>query len=377
MNYLQRQQQNYHQASAVNWARIGLPADCFPRLDGAAFAVADLEQQGALQVIDLKALLNGQSTVEDLSNEQLMHYLQIDANQAESFGNKFCAYINSGFNHGLCLRVRAGQSASLKLNYQLSAEQPLLVDHHLIIAEAGAELNVVLDYRSLDQSGQQHYGSVKVIAAEHARLKLTVLQRLNDNSYSFQQVFTEIAEAADVIVNDAEIGAKLKAVSCIQKVEGLRANAVTNSLYFGQENSATDVAYTTKHSGKKSTSAIFSKGALKENSKKVFRGNLAFARGATKAVGREEEFVLLLSEKLKADSMPGLFCQEDDVIGEHAASVGQIDQNKLFYMMSRGFNEAEAKRLMIHSGYAEVIQKMQIGELGAIVSDELNERINR
>ncbi len=376
MNYLQRQQQNYRQAEPVNWARIGLPADCFPQLNDVAFAAIDLEQQGALQIVDLKALLNGQSTVENLTTEQLMQYLAIDANQAESFGNKFCAYINGGFNHGQYLRVKAGQSASLKLNYQLSAEQPLLVDHHLIIAEAGAELNVVLDYRSLDQTQQQHYGSIKVIAAEYARVNLTILQRLNDASYSFQQIFTQVDEAADVIFNDAQIGATVKAVSCIQQVAGLRANATTNSLYFGQENSATDVAYTTKHSGKKSTSAIFSKGALKENSKKVFRGNLAFARGATKAVGREEEFVLLLSEKLKADSMPGLFCQEDDVIGEHAASVGQIDQNKLFYMMSRGFDEAEAKRLMIHSGYAEVIQKMKIGDLGAIISAELDERIN-
>ncbi len=373
MNYLKTQRQKYRQADAVSWSRAALPNNCFPE-PTATFKNVSLKYSGDLAISKLRELLNGQLAVLP-ATDSLVNYLNID-DQAESLGEKFSSYINSQFNDGLFVHVAAGKTAELQLDYQLSGADPLLIDHHLIVAETGAELKIVLDYRSQDNYLQQHYGSIKLVAAAGARVSITVLQRLNEVSYSFQQVFTKLAEAADVTVNDAQIGAAFKAVSCIQNVAGLRANALTNSLYYGQENSATDVAYTTKHSAKKSTSAIFSKGALKQNSKKVFRGNLAFARGATQSVGREEEFVLLLSENLKADSMPGLFCQEDDVIGEHAASVGQIDQNKLFYMMSRGFDEAEAKRLMIHSGYAEVIQKMKIGDWGDLIRREINERIN-
>jgi Fe-S cluster assembly scaffold protein SufB len=131
-----------------------------------------------------------------------------------------------------------------------------------------------------------------------------------------------------------------------------------------------------KHIGKKTTSTILSKGSLQKDSHKVFRGNLVFEKGSTGSVGKEEEFVMLLNEKLKSDSIPGLFCKEDDVIGEHAASVGQVDKNKLFYLMSRGFSEPEARKLMIRSAYEEVLVKMKIGEVSEVVSQEINERIS-
>ncbi len=378
MTYLKIQERQYQQSKTPNWKRVSLPETLFPAVENTVFSAVQLTQTGQSTLLNLKDVLAGKQDKQlILSMQQIEQYLNIDNNHMESFGAKFCGYNNSQFNHGILLHAKKGQTESIELDYQLTRDNALLIDHHLIVAEAAADVKVVMDYRSLDQTQHQHYGSIKVIAAPNARVNITVLQRLNDASFSFQQVFTSVAEAADVIVNDAQVGANIKVMSCVQQVDGFRANAATHSLYYGQPNSATDLAYTSKHGGKKSTSSIFSKGALQENSKKVFRGNLAFKRGATQAVGREEEFVLLLSKKLKSDSMPGLFCQEDDVIGEHAASVGQIDENKLFYMMSRGFNETEAKRLMIHSGYAEVIQKMNIGALGEIISSELDERINR
>ncbi len=376
MTYLKEQNRQYQQSEMPTWSRIHLPSTLFPEPNKDDFAAVNLALNGQSTVQKLKSVLAGNAEKLALSTEQIESYLNIDSAHQESFGAKFCGYINSQFNHGILLHVKSGQSEDIKLTYQLSATDNLLVDHHLIVAEASTEVKIVLDYRSLDDVCHQHYGSIKIIAAPNARVNITLLQRLNQQSFSFQQVFSQLAESADVIVNDAQIGANIKAMSCIQQVDGFRANASTHSLYYGQHNSATDLAYTTKHSGKKSTSTIFSKGALQENSKKVFRGNLVFQRGATQAVGREEEFVLLLSDKLKSDSIPGLFCQEDDVIGEHAASVGQIEENKLFYMMSRGFDETEAKRLMIHSGYAEVIQKMNVGEIGDVISKELDERIN-
>ncbi len=376
MTYLISQQNQYKQSKMPDWSRITLPTDIFPHANN-SFSTVAIDQLGKASRHDLKAVLNADTAVSNLTTDAIEQYLSIDSVHQESLGAKFCSYINSQFNHGILLHVDSGQSEEIKLDYQLSANSNLLIDHHLIVAEQSAAVKVVLDYRSLDDRCHQHYGSIKIIAAPNAKVNITVLQRLNQQSFGFQQIFSQIAESADVVINDAQIGASLKAVSCVQKIDGFRANAATHSLYFGQPNSAIDLAYTTKHAAKKSTSAIFSKGALQADSKKVFRGNLVFERGATQSVGREEEFVLLLSKKLKSDSIPGLFCQEDDVIGEHAASVGQIDQNKLFYMMSRGFNETEAKRLMIQSGYAEVIQKMNIGELGDVISKELDERIKR
>ncbi len=376
MNYIEVQKQLFNRLATPEWSRVNLPVDIFPVVDSARFGAVAMHQIGSAELSDLRQIIADPSANDGLPGSRIEDFLNLDAAHGENLGAKFCSYINSRFNHGVLIHAKQGESKQLYLDYQLSENDALLVDHHLIVAGENSDIEIVCDYRSLDQSEQQHYGSIKVIAGAGARVKLTVFQRLNDRSYSFQQFFSDLAEAADVTFNDVQIGSAVKAVASVQYLAGRHANAATHSLYFGQQGSATDLCYTAKHKGQKSTSTIFSKGALKKDSKKVFRGNLFFERGAKQAVGREEEFVLLLNKKLKSDSIPGLFCQEDDVIGEHAASVGQVDEGVMFYMMSRGFDESEAKRLMIQSGYAEVVQKMSIGDLGKLIVKSINERIS-
>ena len=72
-----------------------------------------------------------------------------------------------------------------------------------------------------------------------------------------------------------------------------------------------------------------------------------FLRGAVASEGAEEDTCLLLDPTVKSISLPLLLCKEDNVVGNHAASAGQIDQNKLFYLMSRGFSEVEAKHIIV------------------------------
>lgn len=70
-------------------------------------------------------------------------------------------------------------------------------------------------------------------------------------------------------------------------------------------------------------------------------------RGSSKSEGNEGEFAILLDKTVKADSIPTLFCDEDDVIGAHSASIGKVDESKLFYLMSRGLTESRAKKLIV------------------------------
>lgn len=376
MQYLKQTKQQFNSIPYPKWQRVRLPEDMF-KIDLPSFNAVEETATDQAGVYDLKALLNGELDLSKtpLNEEMLQSYLAIDQNHKESLGDKFTSYVNSYFNHGKLIYIDNNNSAPISIEYHLNELAPVLVDHHLIVVKAGCSLELLLDYRSSEMGVFEHHGNLKLIAETGAQVRVTKLQRLNDNSVSFDQVFTQVAEGATVTVNDAQIGADIKAFSNIQQLMGYRADAITHSLYYGQPSSKTDVAYTMKHLGKKSTSTILSKGALQAQSNKVFRGNLVFERGATGAVGKEEEFVVLLSERLKSDSIPGLFCQEDDVIGEHAASVGQVDQNKLFYIMSRGFSETEARKLIIKSSYEEVLQKMAIGKYAEQVSQTLDQRI--
>ena len=130
-----------------------------------------------------------------------------------------------------------------------------------------------------------------------------------------------------------------------------------------------------RHFGARSESKILSKGALSGNSKKTFRGNLIFETGSAQSVGREKEVVTLLDERVRTDSIPALMCSEDDVIGEHAASIGQLDADKIFYLMSRGFSFESAKKLVIKASFEEILATLSDDTLKASIEASLDRRL--
>jgi len=129
------------------------------------------------------------------------------------------------------------------------------------------------------------------------------------------------------------------------------------------------------HQGRHSSSEIESKGVLKDKAQKVFRGDLYFQKGAGQAKGSEREEVLLLDKTVDSDSIPALFSEEDNVEGEHAVSAGQIDEQRLFYLMSRGMSKAEAKQLMVEAAFNPVFDKIPLNDLKGSVINEVKTRI--
>ena len=116
--------------------------------------------------------------------------------------------------------------------------------------------------------------------------------------------------------------------------------------------------YVVTHRGIRSNSQITTRGALKGEASKVFRGTIDFKRGASKSKGAEDEYCMILSPKVKAKALPLLLCDEDDVSGEHAAASGKIDENKLFYLMSRGLDYNDARRVIIEGAFNPIIDKI-------------------
>lgn len=108
---------------------------------------------------------------------------------------------------------------------------------------------------------------------------------------------------------------------------------------------------------------------------KIFKGTLDFKKGASRSKGIEEEYAILLDKTVKADAIPLLLCEEDDVEGQHAASAGQIDSDKLFYLMSRGLDEKEAKKLIVEASFTPIIDKIPMEYLKEEITKEIHRRI--
>ncbi|MBF4692890.1 Fe-S cluster assembly protein SufD [Fusibacter ferrireducens] len=374
MNFRQYHQEAFNKMETPVWNRVSLPKGMFPipsyKMD--ASITSDSEH---IHIMTFQEALDTEHAISPLEKEAKKH-----------LGDHFSHFINGYFNSGYVIRStsKALEVPVVDIHYILSGETRTLIDNHLIVAEPGAKLDVIIDYHAepANENTPQkafepmnHYGLTRVIAKHGSHVRIFKLQRLNQTAHHFDQVLASVEESAVVDVFDIQVGSQFKAISYETDLKGRRSEAHINSIYFGDKDSKSDLSFTMNHQGQKSNSSILSKGALDSNALKVFRGNLFFETGASQSVGKEEEFVMLLGESIKSDSIPALMCSEDDVIGEHAASVGQVDLNKLFYLMSRGFSETEAKKLIIKASFEEILSAVPYEAFKVTVSEEVDKRV--
>ena len=134
--------------------------------------------------------------------------------------------------------------------------------------------------------------------------------------------------------------------------------------------------YILRQMGRHTKASMEVRGALLGRSEKIFRGTLDFQRGSRGSVGRENEEVVLLSPTVRNRSVPLMLSGEDDVDGHHAVSVGKMDENKLFYLMSRGLDLAAAQRLVVEAALAPVLARVPDGQLAAEVREHIEGRLS-
>jgi Fe-S cluster assembly protein SufD len=112
------------------------------------------------------------------------------------------------------------------------------------------------------------------------------------------------------------------------------------------------------HFGLNSLSDMITRGVMKDSAQSIINGITKIEKGATGAGGFQTERVLMLSPKARGDANPILLIDEDDVKAGHAASVGQVNAEQLYYLMSRGISREEAYRLIIYGFLAPVVSEI-------------------
>lgn len=156
---------------------------------------------------------------------------------------------------------------------------------------------------------------------------------------------------------------------------GDNSSAEVDAIYFGDGERKSDYNYIIRHRGKKTVANMNVRGALKDKSDKIFRGTLDFQRGSKGSVGREFEEVLILSDGVRNRSVPIMLAGEDDVDGHHALTVGRQDEEKIFYLMSRGLDENDAERLLVEAAFNPVVEKIDDEKIREKIFAEIQTRL--
>ena len=147
------------------------------------------------------------------------------------------------------------------------------------------------------------------------------------------------------------------------------------AVYFGDGKRKLDFNYVIRQRGKRTQATMNVRGALTERSNKIFRGTLDFQKGAKGSTGSELEEVIILSSGTRNRSIPLMLAAEDEVDGHHAVSVGRLDEEKIFYLMSRGLDKSEAERLIVEAAFNPVIEKISDEALRGELLESLQRRL--
>lgn len=345
------------------WKRIGLEDFQFPNVLNYTKDYIKIEGE-----LPIGAELN--RTNEDMDN-------YFNAPKIQGVGDRFVSFVNKFYNIGIGLSLPPNTkiNSPIKVEFNMDNDNPIVIDKNIIIAETGSQATIVIDYSSNEEIEAFHNGLTIVYAKENSVINIIKLQRMNDISRNFDSNIAFVEGQGKVNWISVELGCSISGSSYYTVLEGEASESNLSSIYLGDGIRKMDLEYSMIHCGPRSISNIETKGVLKDKSKKVFRGNLDFKKGARHSKGSEEEYVILLDPTVKSDSIPALLCGEDDVEGEHAASAGQIDENRLFYLMSRGLSEREAKKLIVEASFRPIIDKIPLKDLRELISSEVERRI--
>ena len=226
-----------------------------------------------------------------------------------------------------------------------------------LVVPAGESRQLTVVYR---QAGE---GQVQVKVEKGGFLKLTTVQLLPVDAQGASSVQVELADTAELEALAVETGSAKSVAKMEVNLAGNESKANVYVLYFGHGASQLDMNYVLVQQGKSTEANLHVYGALLGEANKIFRGTLDFRHGSKGSKGYEKEEVVVLSSKVRNRSVPLMLSAEDAVEGHHAVSIGKIDENKLFYLMSRGLDMQEARRLVVEAAFNPVLDRIEDKDL--------------
>lgn len=318
----------------------------------------DMDEALAEKGVILMSLHGAIETHEELVRE----HLATEAVPPEE--GKFAALNGALWNDGIFLYVPRGVKLEHPIRVTRWVSEPGVAyfSRTLLVAEEASQISYVDEVVSNDLERQTLVSNaVEVIARQGAQVQYVSLQRLGAGAF-FQSVQRTLAErdaALDTL--NVGLGASVSRVDLNARLLGPGGKSDMLGLYFGDQNQHFDFNTSQDHLAPNTSSDLLYKGALDGESRAVFRGIIRVHPKAQQTDAYQTNRNLLLSKKARADTLPNLEIEADDVKCSHGATVGELDAEAKFYLMSRGLDRITAERLVVLGFLGEVLARLPLG----------------
>ncbi|MDT2811955.1 Fe-S cluster assembly protein SufD [Vagococcus lutrae] len=329
---------------------------------------AHLIEKGVILTDIQTAVQDHSDLVEKALMQQAVHY---DEDRLTAF---HMAFMNSGIFLYIPKNVAIEEPVEA-LFYQDSHANTNFVKHVLIVAEENSEVSYLERFQTVGEGTEKATANivVEVIAKQGAKVKFAAIDQLGEHVTTYINRRANVGRDASVdwaigIMNDGNVVADFDSDLV---GEGSHSEVKAVAISAGRQTQGIDTRVT--NSGRHSVGHILQHGVIRERGTLTFNGIGHILKGAVGADAQQESRVLMLSDQARGDANPILLIDENEVTAGHAASVGRVDPEEMYYLMSRGLEKTEAERLVIRGFLGSVLTAIPI----KAVRDELAEVIER
>lgn len=232
-----------------------------------------------------------------------------------------------------------------------------------IIVREGAEAIVVIaafaGEKSTDAASNNTLPTsaalTRIVVEAGAKLHLIEMLGVNEGQQHLESVGLEIHQDAAVDVKQYALGGSTIGLGLTASLVGARARLDLNNRYHATHEETLDINHLVRMRGTSTRAQLTESGVLNEAAKKTLRATIDLVRGAKDAQGNEIETVMILGDDVVNKTMPVILCDEDDVAGNHGATIGSVSPEQLDYLAARGLSRQAAEQLFVRALFEDAI----------------------
>jgi len=252
---------------------------------------------------------------------------------------------------------------------------PMTHPRTLIVAEDGSQVSVVEDYVSLNAGISFSNTVTELVAGDNAVVSHTMIVREDPQAYNVSTLRIQQTRSTQVATHSVLLGGALVRNNVHPVMAGEGSECLINGLFIGVERQHLDNYMLVEHASPHCSSRQFYNGILSGRSHGVFHGRIIVHKDAQKTDAKQTNRNLLLSDSARIDTKPQLEIYADDVKCTHGATIGQIEEEQLFYLRSRGIDEVAARNTLLYAFAAECLDRMQEPAAREFAEGLIRERI--
>ncbi len=278
------------------------------------------------------------------------------------------------WNKGLFIKIPKNTELKDTIEISTLMNSKRQFEYILIIAEDNTKAAILETVRSSVEEGYRS-SIVEIIVGDNSNIQYGSLQSIGKNCHNFTINRSRIGRDSYMEWFSGTFGSKFTRMESTTILEGKGSSTKNLGAFFASENQQFDIFTSAIHAAPNTTSDMLVKGAAQGKAKSLYRGLIDIKENAPGSNGYQKQDTLLLNEGVEADAIPKLLIGNNEVSCTHGATIGQIDKNKIFYLMSRGLTKKEAEQEMVKGFFTPLLEKISNEEIKRYIKSIVEERL--